>query len=179
MEQLQSSLINKDRVISIINSRVTVLPTHVGEQLVFTVQGDGTLDTAVAAAKRDSDNGLPARKRYFDSYIHNAKANSAEAMSRPEVKQLLKDAIAEEMKGPASAEAASLLYNKYLNTIQMSFNVIAQVGRRKFANGDRFKAVIGAEKTKAGHTAFTLNEIAYVAPVAAAKVAFDITSLVD
>lgn len=146
-----------------------------GAQTVLMVQGDGTLITAADQKASDIAAKREVRKQYFDSYIHNLNANSMEAVSRADNKQLLKDAMAEEAAG--NAETADVMFTQWLNNVQISFNVIADASRRKYANGDQVKVTLGTAVTKAGHTAIVIDKHAYVAPVVVAKQKFDITEL--
>lgn len=171
-----TTLITKDRAISIVNSRVSLTQAHIGKQVILLVQGAGTFQTAAQQAELDKAAGKAPAKQYFDKYIHNLKANSSEAMTRKENRQLLADAVTAEMAG--DAEKASELYNQYLNAIQVSFNLIAQPGRRKLESGDAVTAFIETSETKAGNRAIVVNNVAYKAPEMVEKVKFDITDLI-
>lgn len=137
--------------------------------MTATIQGNGTF---VSAAQQEIDN--PGQKAYFDKYIYNLKANSLEAAHRKENRQLLAAAIVAEGKG--ETEKADELYNQWLNACQISFNQIADRGR-KLQDGDMVTAIIGLADTKAGHKAVVVNDVRYKAPVSVEKVKFDITDL--
>lgn len=164
------NLIDAQRTIAIINSRLPISRTHVGSQVSLQVQGAGTFQSASEQEER-----TPGQKAYFDKYIHNLKANSTEAMSRKENKALLNSAMKAEAEG--NVEEADKLFNQYLNAIQVSFNVIAQEGRRKFEDGDMVTAIIAEVETKAGHKALTVENVRYKAPVVIEKQKFSITDL--
>lgn len=164
------NLIDAQRTISIINSRLPISRTHVGSQVSLQVQGSGTF---LSASEQESKT--PGQKAYFDKYIHNLKANSTEAMSRKENRALLNSAMQAEAEG--NVEEADNLFNQYLNAIQVSFNMIAQDGRRKFEDGDMVTAIIAEVDTKAGHKALAVENVRYKAPVVIEKQKFSITDL--
>lgn len=170
MSTINSSLFDAKRTIGTINARKTINRTLLGQQVVLTIQGAGTFQSATEQEAR-----TPGQKQYFDKYIHNLKANSAEAMSRPETKAILAEAMKAEAAG--DVEKADELFRQYLNTVQVSFNVIAATGRRKFEDGDMVTAVIEEAETKDGHKALVVNDVRYKAPVSVDKVKFDITDL--
>jgi hypothetical protein len=169
--QANARILDAKAAQAIINSRLTITSKYVGEQVKLQIQGNGTFQSA-----KEQEERTPNQKAYFDKYIHNLKANSAEAMSRKENRELLEAALKAESTGDMAT--ASELYNKYLNAIQLSFNVIAQAGKRKFADGDMVVCKIGTADTLAGHRAFTVSDVRYVAPVEVEQVKFDITALI-
>lgn len=160
----------------ILNSRKTLNMSHVGEQVLLTIQGAGSYQSAADQAEADLKAGKPAAKAYFDKRIHNVKANSQEAMGRSELRMLLSEAIAEEKAG--NLEKASEMYNMYLNSVQVSFNVIADRSH-KFQDGEAITAFVGTAETKAGHRAIVINDVRYKAPTTVETVKFDISDLTD
>lgn len=172
----KSNPTNSARAISYFNSRKPIETKHVGQQVILMVQGEGTLITKAEQMAKDVAAGAPARTQYFDQYIYNLNANSLEAVSRPETKQLLKDAIEGEKAG-VDAEQLDELFTKWLNAGQMSFSVIADPNRRKYENGDQVKVTLGTAKTKASYDAIIVEKHAYMAPVVIAKAKFDLTEL--
>lgn len=156
---------------SIANSRKTLTPQHVGQQVLLQIVGNGNF---LSAAEQETQN--PGQKAYFDKYIYNFKANSLEAIQRPESKKLLKEAFVAESEG--NTEEAHKLFNEWLNAIQVSFNVIADRGHR-FQDGDMATCVVEESDTKTGHKAIVVNNVRYKAPAAVAAVKFDLTSLME
>jgi hypothetical protein len=167
-----STRINIDaaRAIAIINSRTPLSRTHVGQQVLLTVQGAGTFQSATQQEAK-----TPGQKAYFDKYIHNLKANSTEAMSRPENKAIFAAAMKAEAAG--NVDEASELFNEYLNNVQVSFNAIARPGVRKFEDGDMCTALVEEADTKSGNRAIVVNQVKYKAPTTVEKVKFSITDL--
>lgn len=148
---------------SILNSRAMLAAKHIGQQVVLSIQGKGTF------VPKDEAKNQP-----FDKYIYNLKANSQYAMSLPANKALLTSAVKAESIG--NVDEATKLFNQYLNSIQVSFNVIADRAYR-FQDGDMVTAVVGEVTTKAGHKALTVDTVRYKAPAAVEKTKFDVTAL--
>lgn len=163
-------IIDAARAIAIINSRTALSRTHVGQQVLLTVQGAGTFQTAAQQEAK-----TPGQKAYFDKYIHNLKANSTEAMSRQENKAILAAAMKAEAAG--NVEEAGDLFNEYLNNVQVSFNAIARAGVRKFEDGDMCTALVEEADTKSGNKAIVVNQVKYKAPTTVERVKFSITDL--
>ena len=170
----QTLALDSKRAIAILNSRKTLTPAHVGQQVLLTIQGNGTYQTAEQQQARDVAAGKPAAANYFPKWIHNVKANSSEAISRAENKALFTEAMKAESVG--NMDEASKLFNEWLNNTQVSFNSIDN-GRRKLQNGDAITAFVETAETKLGHMAITLNQVQYKAPEAVAAVKFDISDL--
>ena len=162
--------IDAARTIAIINSRLPISRTHVGQQVMLSIQGAGTFQSA-----QQQEAKTPGQKAYFDKYIYNLKANSTEAMSRPENKAILKEGMVAEANGDTATADAK--FNEYLNTIQVSFNAIAREGVRKFEDGDMVTAVVEEADTKTGHKAIVVNNVRYKAPAQVEKVKFSLTDL--
>lgn len=174
MSEQQSFVLDSKRAIAILNSRKTLTPAHVGQQVLLTIQGNGTYQTAEQQQARDVTDNKPAAKGYFNKWIFNVKANSSEAISRAENKALFTAAMKAESLG--NMDEASKLFNEWLNNTQVSFNSIDN-GRRKLSNGDAITAFVETAETKLGHMAITLNQVQYKAPEAVAAVKFDISDL--
>lgn len=174
MSEQQSLVLDSKRAIAILNSRKTLTPAHVGQQVLLTIQGNGTYQTVDQQKERDAAAGKPAAANYFPKWIHNVKANSSEAISRAENKALFTEALKAESAGDSAK--ASELFNSWLNATQVSFNAIDN-GRRKLQNGDAITAFVETAETKLGHMAITLNQVQYKAPEAVAAVKFDISDL--
>ena len=170
MSTPNSNLFDAKRTIGTINARQTLTRAHIGQQVMLTIQGAGTFQSASEQEAR-----TPGQKQYFDKYIHNLKANSGEAMSRPTTKSILAEAMKAEAAG--DVEKADELFRQYLNTVQVSFNVIAATGRRKFEDGDMVTAVIEEAETKDGNKAIVVNNVRYKAPATVDKVKFSLTDL--
>lgn len=162
--------IDAKQAIGIINSRIPIGRESVGQQIVAQVQGNATFVSAL-----DQQVKNPGQAAYFDKNIYNLKANSKEAMGRAENKQLLKEGMVAESTG--NVELATEKFNAYLNAIQVSFNQIAQPGRRVLQDGDMVTCVVGESDTKAGHKAITVDNIRYKAPVSIDKVKFSLLDL--
>jgi len=169
----QTLVLDSKRAIAILNSRKTLTPAHVGQQVLLTIQGNGTYQTVDQQKERDAAAGKAAAN-YFPKWIHNVKANSSEAISRAENKALFTEAMKAESLG--NMDEASKLFNEWLNNTQVSFNSIDN-GRRKLQNGDAITAFVETAETKLGHMAITLNQVQYKAPEAVAAVKFDISDL--
>lgn len=169
MTQTNARIIDYKQAESFLNSRIPLSSSHVGQQVVLQIQGSGTFQSAA-----EQEAKTPGQKAYFDKYIHNLKANSLEAMSRPENRLILAAALKAETEG--LVDEASALYNEYLNAVQISFNVIAGRGR-KFENGDQVKAIVGIADTKSGHKAIVVNDVRYMAPVLVEKIKYSLTDL--
>jgi hypothetical protein len=169
MSQTSARIISQAIAMAILNSRMTLTRAHVGQQVLLVIQGNGTF---LSAAEQKAQN--PDMTEAFDKYIYNTKANSQEAMARPENRKLLTEAVKAESAGDTTK--ASELYNQFLNAVQVSFNVIADRGR-KFENGDAITAFVAEADTKSGHKAIVINDVRYKAPTAVEKVKFDISDL--
>jgi hypothetical protein len=172
-----SRIIDRTAMKQILNSRQSVTRADVGKQVTAFIQGSGTFQSATEQEAADKAAGRPAAKQYFDKYIYNLKANSQEAVTRQENKKLCALAWAEESEG--NMEAASEINNRYLNAVQISFNVIARAGVKKLEDGDQVTAVIEEAITKDGNTALVVNQVKYKAPATLAKIAYAETDLVD
>lgn len=153
--------------LGIFNSRKMLTMQLIGLQIMLTVQGNGTFVPANAAIGQ-----------MFDKNIYNLRANSPLSIARPENKKLLADAVKAESEG--NVDDAARLFNEYLNNVQVSFNVIADSGRR-FASGDAVTGVLAEVTTKAGQKQLVLNDVRYKAPtqVADTPKVVDITALLD
>lgn len=170
-------IIDKVAMTQILNSRKTITKANVNEQVRAFIQGAGTFQSADEQRAADVKAGKPEAKQYFDKYIYNLKVNSQEAVSRRENKMLLMLAWSEESAG--NKELASEIYNRYLNAVQVSFNIIARPGQRKLEDGDEVTCVIEEAVTKEGHIALVVNNVKYKAPVALAKITYGETDLVE
>ncbi len=121
--QTQNRPLTKSSVVSIMNKRKLVPTTMVGHKVTFTIQGNGnTIDVVNKAGELvlstiAGQEGIVLQKRIF-----NTKANSQLAMSNARTQQYLKDALVAEKAG--KAEAASELFNQYLNATQVSFGIL-------------------------------------------------------
>lgn len=162
--------IDATRAVGILNSRTPVSMDHAGNQVSLFIQGKGTFQSAA-----QQEAATPGQKQYFDKYIYNLKANSTEAMSRPEVKAIFAEAMKAETAG--DTEKADELFNEYLNGVQISFNVIANAGVRRFEDGNQVTAIVGTASTKAGHTAVVVSNVKYKAPLVIESRKFTIEEL--
>ena len=163
--------IDATRCNSILNSRLPITKSIIGQQVILSVQGSPSFLSA-----KEQELKTPGQKQYFDKYIVNAKANSSEAMSRRENKMVLSAALNQEAAG--NTDAAHGLFSDYLNHVQVSFNVIVRAGNHQFADGEMFTATVVEVDTKAGYRALSLDSVKYKAPVSIEKVKFSIVDLI-
>lgn len=159
---------------AILNGRKTITRADVGHQVMAVIQGSGTYLIAEEQRENDLKAGKQPAKQYFDKYIYNLKANSAEAISRKETKALFTAAVKAESAG--DVEEANKLFNQWLNAVQVSFNVIADRAR-KLESGDAVTCFVGEADTASGHKALVVNDVRYKAPAELQKVVFDLTDL--
>lgn len=151
-------LIDTKGFMAILNKRKTLKTTHVGAQVVLTVQGTGQF--LPKGYKYPGPSGITENQ--FDRTIYNLLANSQLSMLRPENAEILKNAIKAESAG--DMEAATELFNEYLNSIQVSFSVI-EPSNRKFNSGDQVTAVVAEVANSAGVNQIVVNDVRYKAPV--------------
>lgn len=153
--------------LGIYNSRKLLSLTYIGQQVLLMVQGNGTFMAAD-----------PEKGQMFDKFIYNVRANSQLSIARKANKDILAEAVKAESTG--DVDEAAKLFNEYLNNVQVSFNVIADSGRR-FASGDAITGIVAEVITKAGDKQIVLNDVRYKAPTTVADTAkvLDITALLD
>jgi len=146
----QQRPLNAQSVNSIMKKRATLPVSMVGKKVVMTVQGDGNV-IDVKNAKGElvlstlaGQEGTILQKRIF-----NTKTNSQLALSNPRNRQWLADAAKAEKAG--NAEAASELYNQFLNACQVSFGIILPSAiADKLANGVDISATVIKVDTENG-----------------------------
>lgn len=163
-------LIDTKGFMAILNKRKTVKLTHVGNQVVLTVQGTGQF--LPKGYKYQGPAG--ATENLFDRTIYNLQANSQLSMLRAENKAILTDAIKAESTG--DMESATDLFNDYLNAIQISFSVI-EPSNRKFASGDQVTAIVAEATNAAGERQLVVNDVRYKAPVSIEATTFALSDL--
>lgn len=166
-------LIDNAGFLAILNKRKTLKLDHVGQQITLSVQG-----TPQFLAKGFAYTGPKgATENQYDRYIVNVAANSALSMQRAENKAILMEAMKAESAG--DMEAATDLYNDFLNAIQVSFSVIVNPGReaRKFESGDMVKATVDLVDTAAGTKQIVINDVRYKAPLNIEATKFSVTDL--
>jgi hypothetical protein len=117
---MAQQILNGKGVAAIMNSRLLITSAVIGRTVLLAIQGNGN---TVEVKNKDGENvaSYAGDGSIFEKKIFNGKANSEVAMRNPLNKQLLKDAIAAEKAG--DADGAAEIYNKYLNKVQLSFNV--------------------------------------------------------
>jgi len=169
----QVQAIDQERVMQIINKRVTVKPTDVGSSIILQIQGDPTF---IAKGHKYSVAG-EERENAFDRHVYNVRASSALAMTSPEGKKLFKEAMMAEAAG--DIQLAHDKFNAYLNFIQLSFAVIANPGARVFQRGDDVKARVIEAVSKTGNKSLQLEDVSYQAPKVLAKTTFAIADLME
>lgn len=153
---------------------VTLKDAQLGKTVQFNIQGNGN---TIPMLNKDGvhvvdSNGLPLYKT-----IYGVKANSQIAMMNPLNKDLFRQALAAETAG--DMDEAHKLYNKYLNKVQVSFNIVLNHGRNNPTFRDKqlvegeidlittengqlvsMKNVIAAQVDKLGKTpVFSLEEL--------------------
>jgi len=167
--------IDSKTAIAIINKRITVNPTMIGDSIVLTVQGTGQF---LPQGHKYTVAGVE-RTNQFDRTIYNVRASSSLLMTSAEGKKLFKDAMLAESAG--DVEKAHELFNSYLNYVQLSFSVINN-GRgteRSFNSGDDIKARITQVVSQAGTTSLQLEDVSYVAPKVVRRQTFSVTDLIE
>ncbi len=113
---------------NILGSRamVTVQQAQQGITVKFNIQGNGNTIPMLdknGVHVQDERTGQPLYKT-----IYGVKANSQIAMMNQLNKDLFKEAMQAETAG--DMDKAHTLYNKYLNKVQVSFNVVVAPGRK-------------------------------------------------
>jgi hypothetical protein len=166
-------LIDTTGFFAILNKRKTIKADHIGSQIVLAVQGNGQF----LAKGFTYDGPKGATENMFDRWIYNLQANSAYSMQRPENKAILVEAMKAEAAG--DLEAATDLFNDFLNAIQVSFSVIVNPGSspRKFESGDQVKATVEEVTNGAGVKQLVVNDVRYKAPVAVEATKFTVEDL--
>lgn len=163
-------LIDTKGFMAILNKRKTLKTTHIGAQVVLTVQGTGQF--LPKGYQYAGPTG--ARENMFDRTIYNLQANSQLSMLRPETKKILNEAIKAESAG--DMETATDLFNEYLNAIQVSFSVI-EPSNRKFNSGDMVTAVVADVLAASGERQLVVNDVRYKAPLNVEATAFELSDL--
>ena len=150
---LAQTLMNKRRIINANND---------GQQMVFSVVGNGTIIPMLDGDKQPvlDDAGRPISKRIF-----NVNAASGVALSNPAFDKILFDAVTAEQAG--DEEQANDLYREYLNKTQVSFSVPDyKAGFDGITDGDEIKAHVQLITTDKGQI-LTLDKPVVKAAVAA------------
>lgn len=155
---------------AILNKRKTLKTTHIGAQVVLTVQGTGQF--LPKGYKYAGPAGVTENQ--FDRTIYNLLANSQLSMLRPENAEILKNAIKAESAG--DMDKATELFNEYLNSIQISFSVI-EPSNRKFNSGDQVTAVVAEATNAADQRQIVVNDVRYKAPVNVEATTFALADL--
>lgn len=158
---------------NILNSRKTLTTKLIGEQIVLSVSGNGQF--LPAGFEYSGPGGVTTNQ--FDRTIYNLRANSQLSMLRKETKQLLASAMKAQSAG--DTEAASQLFNDWLNTVQISFSVIERGSSRPFATGDMVTAVVAEVTNKAGERQLVVNDVRYKAPTQVESIKFELSDLLD
>ena len=157
--------------LAILNKRKTLKPTHIGQQVLLSIQGNGQF---LSKGHKYSVDG-EERENEFDRTIYNVQANSSVLMNKPEMRALLAEALKAESAG--ETEVAHEKFNAYLNAVQISFSVI-EPSNRKFASGDAVTAYPRMVETKAGEQALVIDDVRYKAPSVVEETKFDISDLI-
>jgi hypothetical protein len=166
---------------NILNKRITIKPSDIGEQVTLLVQGNAQY--LHAGYEYDGPAGKTVNQ--FNRYISNVQANSSLSMARPENAKLLAEALAAEKDG--NAELATDRFNAYLNAVQMSFSVIVDPNRatpRIFQSGDAVTAFIAEADVNVVTNGVTttrkqlvLDNVRYKAPKHIVATKFDVADL--
>lgn len=168
--------LNLKSVQSINNKRILVSKAKAGAKIRFTVQGDGNWmdvqDKEGNFVMSATDNGVILRKKIF-----NLQATSEIAQKNPIFVKLLIDALKAERKG--DVEAASDLYNEYLNKTQISFSVLDnQAVLAKIVNGVDISARVQLITTENGELlTIDPSTISVIEPEILKTAVFDLSAL--
>jgi hypothetical protein len=154
--------------LNIRNKRVTITPSHVGQQVQLQVQGNGTFIPKGMV--------LPSGINQFDKTIYNLRASSALKLADATLKGVLLAAMKAEAAG--DAPKADELFNQHLNGIQLSFSIIENgTGTRKFQSGDMVKGIVASATNKDGVSNLVINDVSFVAPTIVEAKKFDMDAL--
>jgi hypothetical protein len=116
-------MIDSASVKAIMNRRNLTKTSKVGENEVFTIQGDGNVIDVRNAAGELVTSTIPGYEgTVLQKKIFNTKSNSQLAMSNERTRNYLIDGLKAEKAG--DKEKAHELFNKYLNACQVSFGVL-------------------------------------------------------
>lgn len=166
-------LIDFAGMLNILNSRLTLKPEHIGQQVLLSVMGKGQF----LPAGFQYAGPMGATENQFNRWIYNLKANSAYSLTRKENRELLKEALKLESAGDVAG--ATDLYNDYLNAVQISFSVIDRgTSPQKLAAGDMVTAIVAEVATKAGEKQIVVNDVRYKAPTQVVATKFAVTDLI-
>lgn len=161
---------------SIMSKRILIPTSKEGAKIRFTVQGEGTWmdvkDGEGNFVMSASDPGVILRKKIF-----NLQASSQVAMSNPDNKKMLVDALKAERAG--DTERAHELFNNYLNKTQLSFSVLDnQAVLPKIVNGVDIAAKVQLITTDNG-TLLTIDPstISVIEPEIIKTATFDLAAL--
>lgn len=158
MSQINARTIDFKAVQNIISKRKTIRLSDINSLIKVHIQSNGGTTLPVtdkSGMPVMGSNGQPLYKT-----IYNVAANSQIAMTNERNRKLLSDAVQAESAG--EMVQATELFNKYLNAIQVSFNVLLTGANPvKFGKNDQIKATVQLITTENGQL-ITLDKVSMV-----------------
>ena len=150
MSQTSSIQLNRESTTAIYNKRAKagyVERKHIGDPIKLIVKGNGTLMDVTTKAGEPVASRAGSGDTVLQKVIYNVEAISGIAMENPRNKQFFLDGIKAEEAG--DFKAAHENYNKFLNAVQMSFNVLLPA-KHEFHDEEVVAAVIDLVTTDKG-----------------------------
>lgn len=158
MSQINARTIDFKAVQNILSKRKIIRLSDVNSLIKVHIQSNGGTTLPVtdkSGMPVMGSNGQPLYKT-----IYNVAANSQVAMTNERNRKLLSDAVQAESAG--EMVQATELFNKYLNAIQVSFNVLLTGANPvKFGKNDQIKATVQLITTENGQL-ITLDKVSMV-----------------